>query len=159
MRLLFTATISGINKSSHNNPLIPPKTFFKNVFKSIQFCIIHHILSLYISLLKSKTRTKMERYSNNTTTELPFIHCPPLPDLIQWRRDYLTPAAFYNSVATVIVNALFSFVSAISNSLLIIAILANRDLRRNHFMIIVLSLSITGKIWLNSRMFQFVDKY
>ena len=149
LTLLFTATITGNNKSPQNNSYL--KKISLKAFSSalyITFCVC-------ISLLKLKTRTKMENYSftpNHTTTELPFIHCPPLPDLIQWRKDYLTPTAFYNSIATVIVNAMLFFVSVTSNSLLIIAILVNRDLRRTHFMMILLSLSTTGKI-------HCVDKY
>ena len=83
--------------------------------------------------------------SNHTITASSFVPCPRLPEFTQWRKEYLTPVVFYNSVAVITINGLLLPVTTISNALIMISILVDRQLRRNPYMIMLLSLSATGK--------------
>ena len=90
----------------------------------------------------------MENYStfsNFTTTASPSDQCPQLPEFAQWRNAYLTPAVFGNSVAAVALNGLLLLITVPSNALVMFCILGQKFIQRKSFMIMLFSLSTTGK--------------
>ena len=95
-----------------------------------------------------KTRRKMENYStffNLTTASRPFYRCPQLPEFAQWKNTYLTQAVFCNSVVAVAVNGLLLLITVPSNALVMFSILVQKRFQRTSFMIMLFSLSTTGK--------------
>ena len=94
-----------------------------------------------------KLPRKMSKYfytRTNQTLQSEY-HCPYLPIFFQWQNSYLTPSVLFSSIAASVVNGLMAIITTASNGLVIISILKRKSFRVNSFMLLLVSLSITGK--------------